>query len=483
MDRPLIYPVEVPAVEDLLWGWQRAMVSVAKLASAILGPSPDGAWVDDFTATPIGGLSIDVNPGQIYQLAPVDPNGYSVLHADPTIILRQFINEQYTQFTLTAPTTSGTSQYYLIQLTPETVDTGNQILQYFDVANPGVAFGGPNNSGAAQATERVDTVVVQLVAGTPAATGSEVPPPLSGAAVGGWYVLLTYGQNTISASNITPVAAAPFLNLKLPYAAGTQISNTFTQSQTIQGSLGVGGTVTAAGEQINGNSNVTGNQTVGGNEQINGNAIVSGTISSSGSIPFRSTGYETTGLTIGWNFTDYTGEVDFLLGPQGGSGGLNIYQLNSSGAMVSTTPIAALSGNGSLTLQGGLSVAGTTTLNTTTVPNATASANPVPLGQLNSLIPVLFSSFNNVTGSRVFGTTYTNSTGKPMLVAIEASFGTGGANVGWTMYINGAVAGGAGLSGSGGSHTSTVSVMVPSGATYEAAWFGATGTFNWTETY
>lgn len=71
-----------------------------------------------------------------------------------------------------------------------------------------------------------------------------------------------------------------------------------------------------------------------------------------------------------------------------------------------------------------------------------------------------------------------------MLVAIEASFGTGGANVGWTMYINGEVAGGAGLSGSGGAHTSTVSVMVPSGATYEAAWYGAIGGVdNWTETY
>jgi len=478
MDRPIIYPVEVPAVEDQLWGWQRAMVSVAKLASAILGPSPDGSWIDDFTATPIGGLSIDVNPGQIYKLAPVDPNGYSALLADPTLILRQFINEQYTQFTLTAPTTSGTSQYYLIQLTPETIDTGNQILQYFDVANPGVAFGGPNNSGAAQATERVDTVVVQLVAGTAAATGSEVPPPLSGAAVGGWYVLLTYGQTTISTSDITSVAAAPFLNLKLPYAAGTQVSNVFTQSQTIQGALGVGGTVTAYGEQINGNSTITRDQSVGGDSTISGNEIVGGTISSSGSIQGRSTGYETTGLTIGWNFTNGQGEVDLLLGSSGGAGGLNFYQLNSSGAMVSTTPIAALSGNGSLALQGGLSVAGPTALQVTTVPNATAAQNPVALGQLGSL---LFSQVYGVTSSRSIGTTYTNSTGRPMQVHVSVISSNSGGNL--FLYANGAeVASNHNDATSSGIYVG-VTGIIPSGYQYQVqSSFGASITV-WTETY
>ena len=407
MDRPLIYPVEVPAVEDLLWGWQRSMVAIAKLASAILGPGNyAGSWIDDFAVTPIGGLSVDVNPGQIFSLQPIDPSGYSVLSADSNLILRQYINNQYTQFTLTAPPTAGTSQYYLIQLTPETIDQGDQILQYFDVANPAVAFGGPNNNGQAQSTERVDTVSVQLIAGTPAVTGTEVPPPLTGSAVGGWYILLNAGQTTITSSDMMAVNPFQLLTLKLPYAAGVNLTNTFTQPQYMDQGLVVTGQISAIGGAINANDGlfVDNGLTVNyGNLIVGlGNATISGTLSvetGGTGIGGVTTGYNTSGLTIGWNFTNAYGETDLLLGPGASStGGLNIYQLNSSGAMVSTTPIFALSSTGGLTLQGALNVTGTTTLNATTVPNAIASENPVPLGQLNSLIPVLFSSLNDVTG-------------------------------------------------------------------------------------
>ena len=73
--------------------------------------------------------------------------------------------------------------------------------------------------------------------------------------------------------------------------------------------------------------------------------------------------YSNTGLSIGWNFTNSDGEVDLLLGPQSGAGGLNIYQLNSSGTMVSTTPIMALSNTGALTLQGTVSASAGTSGN------------------------------------------------------------------------------------------------------------------------
>ena len=86
--------------------------------------------------------------------------------------------------------------------------------------------------------------------------------------------------------------------------------------------------------------------------QINGNATVTGLFTANYDIKGQTLTYNNTGLTVGWNFSNGQGEVDLLLGPQDGDGGLNIYQLNSSGDMVSTTPILALSNTGQLTIQG-----------------------------------------------------------------------------------------------------------------------------------
>ena len=87
------------------------------------------------------------------------------------------------------------------------------------------------------------------------------------------------------------------------------------------------------------------------------------------------TGYNSTGLTVGWDFTAGQGEVDLLLGPQGGAGGLNIYQLTGSGAFNSATPILQLSNNGALTVPGAISGAPAVTI--TQVPNL----SQVQLGQ------------------------------------------------------------------------------------------------------
>ena len=126
-----------------------------------------------------------------------------------------------------------------------------------------------------------------------------------------------------------------------------------TQDVSIIGTLGVGDTLTAASAQINGNATVNGLFTA--NYNIKGQTLT----------------YNNTGLTVGWNFTNGQGEVDLLLGPQGGPGGLNIYQLNVSGDMVSTTPILALSNTGQLTIQGEAIVA-----------PATQNNAAVQLGQL-----------------------------------------------------------------------------------------------------
>ena len=137
----------------------------------------------------------------------------------------------------------------------------------------------------------------------------------------------------------------------------------------VPGNVTAGGSVTAASAQINGSLTAT------GATSLKGTTIGGLLAASSYNIADKSTGYNVTGLSIGWNFANGLGEVDLLLGPQDGAGGLNIYQLNSSGDMVSTTPILALSNSGMLTIQGQATAAA-----------ATSPTNLIPYGQAFQLL-------------------------------------------------------------------------------------------------
>ena len=157
----------------------------------------------------------------------------------------------------------------------------------------------------------------------------------------------------------------------------------------VPGNVTAGGSVTAASAQINGSLTAT------GATSLKGTTIGGLLAASSYNIADKSTGYNITGLSIGWNFTNGQGEVDLLLGPQGGAGGLNIYQLNSSGDMVSTTPILALSNAGQLTIQGEAIVA-----------PATQNNAAVQLGQVLEVAP----SYNGLAiNTPAASTTYNNT--------------------------------------------------------------------------
>jgi hypothetical protein len=140
-----------------------------------------------------------------------------------------------------------------------------------------------------------------------------------------------------------------------------------------------------------------------------------------GSIAGVTSGYSNTGLTIGWNYTNDQGEVDLLLGPQEGTGGLNIYQLNSSGDMPSS-PAFSLTNTGALTLTGTATFAAGTsgnegvnytqltngsispTFGNTVVADATSSNEAVNLGQLETLGivtngPVAYSASTTLTSA------------------------------------------------------------------------------------
>jgi|WetSurMetagenome_2_1015567.scaffolds.fasta_scaffold101344_5 hypothetical protein len=88
---------------------------------------------------------------------------------------------------------------------------------------------------------------------------------------------------------------------------------------------------------------------------------------------------------------------------------------------------------------------------------ATANSYDIGVGQ----------SWQNVTGSRAMGTTYTNSTGKPIAVSVGTNSGTNSINYTY-LYVSGLLVG-ADTNQGGNSWRTTVEAIVPNGATYSCS--------------
>jgi len=227
MDRILVYPGSIPLDSDLLNTNRDCMVALGFLAQAILGTGP---VVDGLECVPTApaSLTVRVGAGSLTQLSVVDTLAFGSLSAnsaDP--LVKQGINLATTSFTLTAPTTSGQATNYLIQAALLESDTDPIVLPYYNAASPAQPYSGPDNSGLAQNTRRVQRVQLQLKAGAPAAAGSQATPPVDNGWVGLYVVTVGYGQTAITAGNITRLPTAPFLSWKLPslrpgFASGAQ---------------------------------------------------------------------------------------------------------------------------------------------------------------------------------------------------------------------------------------------------------------------
>ena len=86
-------------------------------------------------------------------------------------------------------------------------------------------------------------------------------------------------------------------------------------------------------------------------------------------------------------------------------------------------------------------------------------------------------TWQNVAGSRALSTTYTNSTGKPIMVNVEVSGGSAGAA--GTLVVSGVTVSTYNEASLGGA---TMCAIVPDGATYSATMTGATPSIvTWSE--
>jgi len=241
MDRNIVYPGSIPLDIDLLNVNRNVMVAIGYLAQAVLGA---GIVVDGLACAPTNpaSMAVTVGPGSISQLSVVDTLTFGSLAADMAEpLVKMGVNLSSTSFSLTAPTSSGQSTNFLIQAAFQEYDSVPVVLPYYNAANPAQPYTGPGNSGAAQNTLRAQHVQLQLKAGTPASTGSQLTPPVDSGWVGLYIITVSYGQTGISAANVKVAPTAPFLYWKLPalrpgFASGVQ---TFTASGSFEVPAGV----------------------------------------------------------------------------------------------------------------------------------------------------------------------------------------------------------------------------------------------------
>ena len=216
MGRNIVYPGSIPLDTDLLSINRNAMVALGYLAQATVGTSTVVDGLDCVPTAPAS-LTVNVGPGSITVVGPVDTANYGSLPANETDpLVKMGINVAATQFTLIAPAVSGQSVNYLIEAAFVESDVGPVVLPYYNAANPTQPYTGPNNSGTAQNTQRVQRVQLQLKSGAPASAGSQQTPPADSGWVGLYVISVNYGQTEISSSNISQVPTAPFVPFKLP---------------------------------------------------------------------------------------------------------------------------------------------------------------------------------------------------------------------------------------------------------------------------
>jgi len=224
MDRQIVYPGAIPLDTDILNIQRNAMISDGFLAAAILG---NGPIVNGLACAPTSpaSMSIIVGPGMIAAQETVDPNAYGSLGTDSDTLVKVGINTENTisLAALTAPGTVGQSIIYVIEAAFSETDTTAIVLPYYNAANPSVGYSGPNNTGAAQNTQRIQRVALTLKTGVGSATPTA--PAVDAGAVGLWQITVPYGATTVTSGMIAQIPTAPFIafnlsNLRPGFASG-----------------------------------------------------------------------------------------------------------------------------------------------------------------------------------------------------------------------------------------------------------------------
>lgn len=217
MDRKIVFTGQLPQDTDVLTPQKNAMIALGALSQAVIGPqAATPAFAVDGLAcaatTPSPSMVLNISPGSVYAQGVVDQSAFGSLPADllDTTIL-QGVSLATVPLTFVAPSTAGFAVNYLIQVGLSVQDTTPVTLPYFDAANPVIPWLGPNNSGVAQNTVRQCAAIINAKIGVAAASGSQVTPAPDPGFFSLYSVTVAQGATSLTSSNFSTVANAPFI--------------------------------------------------------------------------------------------------------------------------------------------------------------------------------------------------------------------------------------------------------------------------------
>ena len=215
MDRAIIYPAAIPMTEDLLTVQRSVMSAIGYLIQATLGTS---TAADGLACGPVAppSMTLEIGPGSLTSFTTVDATPFSTLAASANPLMKMGIASGYTPLNFVAPSGAGTSVDYLIQAAMEETDAAPIVFEYYNAANSAQPYAGPGGSGGAQASVRQQIVALQIKAGAPAVSGSQVAPAADAGWVALYIVNIPAGTTALTAANISVANGAPFIGLKIP---------------------------------------------------------------------------------------------------------------------------------------------------------------------------------------------------------------------------------------------------------------------------
>ena len=216
MDRNIVYPGSIPLDSDILNLNRNTLVALGALMQAVFGQSP---LVDGLAVTPTQppSLGVLIAPGSITTYDALDNSAYGSIAADGNdYLVKMGINVAATVVAIGVPGSVGQSIVSLVEASFQESDVSPVVLPYFNAAAPDQPWLGPNNSGQAQATQRIQRVALRARVGAAAPTGTAVPPPTAP----GWYPVATvttnYAQTEIDATSIASSSLSPIIPFRLP---------------------------------------------------------------------------------------------------------------------------------------------------------------------------------------------------------------------------------------------------------------------------
>ena len=214
MDRPIIYSMQLPRSADFLQTQKNVLRAIGQVAADAMLSASAPAVMTGLACTATGPASLGVNlgPGAVYQAGVMDATAYGSLPIDATAVTQQGISTASQLVTgFASPGIAGQSIAYLIQVQFQSVDGSPILLNYYNAANIPVPFIGPGGAGTTQNTARTGALVVQVLAGTAATTGTQTTPAVTAGWLPAYVVTVAFGQTTVTAGNIAIHPSAPFL--------------------------------------------------------------------------------------------------------------------------------------------------------------------------------------------------------------------------------------------------------------------------------